>query len=180
MRPPVVTMRKLRYTYAYVGAENYKEGVHNPRRVFTTPEGLRLVSVVYPLVSQGVEVGVGTVAMKEGLLPVRDMQTTVEFELYRTTSLVVNPKDKPEPRGRTIVLSDPSNVSAEYGESYILPTDRVATLSIDVGRYDPSLPRSARSVDLALVFSSTEVLAYVKPSSAPADDLGRPVAIRYD
>lgn len=145
----------MRYTYAYVGAEPFDADLHHEKHAFTSG-GRRLVNILYTLVQKGTSVKMGEVVEKKGLIPVRDEQEFIDFEIFRFDGIVADVRTDTRAR-RTIPVALASDA---MGSPFVLKKDRVAMLSVEIGGM--GRPRTERVVDLELHFSETEVRACAK------------------
>jgi hypothetical protein len=153
LQPQMIKSRVMRWTYAYVGAEPFNPLVHDERHKFVTAEGRHLCNILYPLVQKGDCINIGDDIERKGLVPVRADQVMIDFEIYRTTDKVVNPRKEP-----AAVRSVPVDSKADQGKNIgILKTDKVAQLSVLIGASDR--PRTERTVNLLLNFAATEISA---------------------
>lgn len=124
--------------------------------------------MLYPLVSAGDAVSVGEVVTKKGLIPVRNEQTVIDFEIFRTSMRIPDPRTEPD-TPRTMIGDDAATAASAaerasgayiYGRivnPIINKKDRICVMSVPiegVGR-----PRNERVVDLDICIGSTEMQA---------------------
>jgi Hsp70 protein len=197
LQPKVIRERVMRHSYGYLGAEPFNPAIHDESHVFVTAEGRRLVHILYPLVQKGDKVNVGDKISRSGLIPVRNDQQVIDFELFRTDQKVryhsggqlfllglfflpsllfllflpLQINDPRHVRHRTIVVD---SLSHSGTHSEVLRIDKVGTLSITIGATDK--PREQRGVNFEIRFGSTEIVAQAHSTVSKET---REVKLRY-
>jgi hypothetical protein len=154
LQPRAIQSRIMRWTYAYVGAERFDPDLHDEEWAYEV-KGRERVDVLFPLVQKGDTVAVGEVCTRAGLVPVRDDQEVIDFELFRIDQRIVDPRNPGDAhRPRWIVVD---SLSHDPFNPEILERDRCGSLTVPIGNL--GRPRNDRKVDLVLQFGSTEVTA---------------------
>lgn len=171
LQPRAIASRVMRWTYAYLGAEPFNAAVHDEKHAFVTAENRKLVNILYPLVVKDKEVEVSWAVEKRGLIPVRSDQVVIDFDIYRTTEPVTDPRAEPS-KPRTVPVDSLADGGRNNG---VLKKDKVATLSVTIGASDK--PRTERTVNLHMSFASTEIVAHAE-STHSGDK--KKVTIRYE
>jgi len=171
LQPHTISSRVMRWSYAYLGAEAFNPEVHDERHAFTTGEGRKLVNILFPLVTKDTSVDTSFTVNREGLIPVRGDQVIIDFDIYRTSAHVTNPRTEPD-RVRTVPVEVLTDAGRNIG---VLRREKVATLSIPIGATDR--PRTERTVELRLSFATTEIVAHAISTSTGER---KEVRIRYD
>jgi hypothetical protein len=98
-------------------------------------------------------------------------QTVIDFEIYRTEREVVDPKREPT-RKRTVPVDALTNAGSN---TVVLKSERAAMLTVTIGASDR--PRVERTVDLQLMFGSTEITASGKATHSGES---KSVLFKYD
>ena len=155
LRPAVVKERVMQWSYGYLGAEPYDPSLHDGAHAFVTAQGRRLVHVLFPLVQAGARVDAAGRVDRRGLIPVREDQLVMDFELFLSAERIVDPRAEPR-APRTVVVNAHTVPRGRNAE--VLRAERVGMLSINIG--GAGRPRRERAVDLTVFFGAEEVRAF--------------------